>query len=405
VLTRRDFLKGTLVATAAGAVVPTVWADAVHAATSDGVHDHRVLVILQLAGGNDGLNTVVPYNDPTYAQLRPTLAIPASQALPLDASVGLHPALTGMKALFDAGKLAVVRGVGYPGFTYSHFEAMRVYGYADPAHRPDGQGWMGRVLAGQIPPTGVLEACAVDETSIPGELRATGADVSVIPSAHGYDFSARHKHAVPASASYRATPGPYGALFDTALATAEQGIAAVKAANGSYHPGASYLAPGAKPNGLATALEFAAELIVTQPTTKLVHVVLGGFDTHTGEKPRHDALMGELDPAVSGFFADLTAHGQSSRVTMLTWSEFGRRVKENGSGGTDHGSAQPLFVIGDGVAGGLVGDQPSLTDLDNGNLRMTTDFRSVYQSVVVDWLGGDASAVLGGAWPVVKLFR
>ena len=405
-LTRRDFLRGTLAATAVGAAVPEIWGNAAQAATNDGVHHDRVLVVLQLAGGNDGLNTVVPYTDPSYYRLRPTVGVPADRVLHLDDGVGLHPALSGIKSMYDAGRVAVVRGAGYPNFTYSHFEAMRIYQQADPLHPPAGDGWLGRFL-GQVPPAGsALEASALGEINVPGELHGPSTPVSVIGSAVGYDFTSRGRHAVQAQDAYRGTPGPYGAVFDTAMATAVSSVATVRAATTGYTPKAAYGSDPKKPTGLGRSLQLAAELIVGRTGAKVIHVVLGGFDDHAGQTTLHDKALGSFDAAVSGFFADLRAHGAASNVAMLTWSEFGRRPKENASAGTDHGSAQPMFLIGDPVRGGrLYGDEPSLTDLDNGNLRMTTDFRSVYQSVIADYLGADPGPVLKGSFPRLSLFR
>jgi uncharacterized protein (DUF1501 family) len=406
-LTRRDFLASGLLAAGAGIVVPPVLAKGVLAAANDGVHNNRVLVVLQLGGGNDGLNTVVPYADAAYHDARPGIGVALDKVLRLDGRVGLNPVLPGIKALYDAGKVAVVQGVGYDNPTYSHFEALHVWEYADPARRAT-DGWLGRLMAAQRDhATNPLAACALGQSSTPTELRAQGATVSVISSAKSYDVQGGAVRQAAAPALYKGTPGVYGALFDQALSTAESGIAALKNA-GAYTPGATYgdsaTVYGSK-NSLATSLQLTAQMIVTQPTVKVCHVVLGGFDTHQDEDMRQAALLTNVDRAISAFMQDLEAHGVADRVVLMTWSEFGRRVKENGSKGTDHGSAAPLFVVGKPVKGGLYGGTPSLTDLDNGNLKHTTDFRSVYQSMIRDWLGGDAMSVLGGGFPDLPLLR
>lgn len=402
-LTRRDFVNSGLLAGAAGLIVPPVLAKGVFAATTEGVHNDHVLVVLQWGGGNDGLNTVVPYADAAYHDARPTIGVTPDKVLRLDDRVGLHPSLTGIKALYDRGQVAVVQGVGYPTPTYSHFEGLHVWEYADP-QRKQTEGWLGRVLAsGQLGGQGQALACvAAGEASTPTELRATGATVSVIDSAAGYQIQGGAGRQVAAPALYAGTPGPYGVLFDTALSTAEAGIAALQKAS-TYKPAASYeprgVVYGSKVD-LAASLQLAAQIIVTQPAAKVIHVVLGGFDTHQQEDTRHQALMGYVDAALSAFMADLAAHGQDRRVTVMTWSEFGRRVKENGSKGTDHGAAAPMFVLGGAVKGGLYGEQPSLTQtVDSGNLQYTMDFRSVYQSLIRDWLGADPASVLGGSFP------
>jgi uncharacterized protein (DUF1501 family) len=402
--TRRDFLAGGLLAAGAGMVVPPVLAKGVLAAANDGVHNDRVLVVLQMAGGNDGLNTVVPYADPAYHDSRPTIGVPVDKVLHLDAHCGLNPALTGLRSLYDAGHVAIVQGAGYDNPTYSHFEALHVWQNADP-RRIATDGWLGRFMAAQRDAAShPLAACALGQASTPAELRAGGAMVSVIDSAKAYDVQGGPVRQTAAPALYRRTPGVYGALFDQALSTAESGIAAVK--NAGYTPAVQYTdaaAASGPGRSLAGSLQLAAQMIVTQPTVKVCHVVLGGFDTHQDEDARQTALLSDLDHAISAFMQDLDAHGAGDRVVLTTWSEFGRRVRENGSKGTDHGSAAPVFVIGRKVRGGLYGAAPSLTDLDNGNLRHTTDFRSVYQALIGDWLGGDAASVLGGSFPPLPL--
>jgi uncharacterized protein (DUF1501 family) len=407
-LTRRDFLASGLLSTAAGLTVPPVLAKGVLAAVNDAVHTPRVLVVLQLGGGNDGLNTVVPFADPAYASLRPTIGIRPESVLRIDGQVGLHPAMTQVRALYDAGRVAIVQGVGYDRPTYSHFEGLHVWEHADPQRRQT-DGWLGRLLASQLDSQGhPLAGCALGQASTPAELRAGGAQVSVIESAAAYRVQGGAGRVTAASALYRRTPGVYGALFDQALSTAGAGIGALRDSS-AYTPAVPYTAPhtvhGSK-DDLASALQLTAQMIVTQPQVKVCHVVLGGFDTHQQEDTRHAALLADVDAAVGAFMKDLDAHGQAGRVVLMTWSEFGRRVAENGSRGTDHGAAAPVLVVGAPVAGGLYGEPPSLTSLiDGGNLKHTTDFRSVYQTVIRDWLGGDASSVLGGSFPELPLIR
>jgi uncharacterized protein (DUF1501 family) len=406
---RRDFLASGLLSTAAGLIVPPALAKGVLAASNDNVHNDHVLVILQLGGGNDGLNTVVPYGDPAYAKARPGIGITGDKVLHLDSGIGLHPMLPQIKALYDAGHVAVVRGVGYQQPTYSHFEALHVWEYADPQRRST-EGWLGKLLATQkFDPQGhPLTACACGESSTPTELRASNATVSVISTADAYQVQGGKGRQVAAEALYQKTPGIYGAVFDGARSTAEAGITALHYSS-AYTPEATYSPQktvyGSKAD-LPSSLQLAAQLIVTQPTVKVIHVVLGGFDTHQQEDTRHAALLGTIDQTVGAFMKDLAAHGQDKRVVLMTWSEFGRRVNENGSKGTDHGSAAPMFIVGTPVKGGMYGEQPSLTSLvDNGNLKFSTDFRSVYQTLIRDWLGGDSAAVLGGTFADVRFLQ
>src|SRR5258708_17133584 len=320
-ITRRAFLASGLLATSAGLVVPPVLAKGVLAASNDGIHNDHVLVVLQLGGGNDGLNAVVPYADPAYHDARPTIGITADKVLRIDDHVGLNPALPGIKALYDAGRVAIVQGAGYDNPTYSHFEALHVWEYADPQRRAT-DGWLGRLLATQLDSHGhPLAGCALGQASTPAELRAQNAVVSVIESAQSYDVQGGAGRQVAAPALYRRTPGMYGALFDQALATAESGITALRDAS-TYTPAATYsdsrTVYGSK-NSLASALQLTAQMIVTQPQVKICHVALGGFDAHPDEDQRHTALLTDVDGAVSAFVKDLDAHGVAERVVLATW--------------------------------------------------------------------------------------
>jgi len=407
-VTRRDFLAAGLVGAASGVMVPPVLAKGVFAAGIEGIHNDRVLVVLQLAGGNDGLNTVVPYADPAYLSARPTVGVRPDAVLHIDSNLGLNPALKGMKSLYDGGQVAIVQGVGYSNPTYSHFENLYVWEYADP-QRAQTDGWLGKLLGSQIDSQGhPLSGCALGETSTPPELRAPTAMVSVIDSITGYTVRGGAGRQATAPALYRTTPGIYGVLFDQALSTAESGMKTLAAGASAYTPAAQYAVAGATPaaNSLGAALQLTAQMIVTEPSVKICHVVLGGFDTHQTEATRQTALLTEVDAAVGAFMTDLTAHGQADRVVLMTWSEFGRRINENGSQGTDHGAAAPLFIVGKPVKGGLYGEQPSLTStIDSGNLKYTVDFRSVYQTLIRDWLQGDPAAVLGASYPELPIIR
>jgi uncharacterized protein (DUF1501 family) len=406
-ITRRDFLVSGLAVTGAGVVIPPVFAKSVFAATADGIHNDRVLVILQMAGGNDGLNTVVPHGDPAYLSVRPTIRITPDKTLPLTPSFGLNPALPGIKKLYDAGQVAIVQGVGYDSPTYSHFENLYVWEHADPARRQN-DGWLGKLLAAQLDTHGhPLTGCALGETRVPPEMSATSATVSVIESVNAYQVQGGAARQTAAPALYRRTPGIYGALFDQALTTAESGIASLRESASKYKPAVSYTSQGTgADNPLATSLQLTAEMIVTQPSVKICHVVLGGFDTHQDEAPRQNALLVRVDAAVSAFMQDLAAQGQSDRVVLMTWSEFGRRIAENGSGGTDHGAAAPVLVIGKPVQGGMYGEPPSLTStIDGGNLKYTVDFRSVYQTLIRDWLQADSQSVLAASYPEIPFVR
>jgi uncharacterized protein (DUF1501 family) len=410
-LKRRDFLRAGLVfgagasGLAAGyAAVPDAFARAVYAAKANGVDNDRILVMIQLAGGNDGLRTVIPMTDARLHDLRPKLAaMSVGAALPITKDLGLNQNLGGIRALWNQGKVAIVEGVGYPNPTFSHFESIRVWETGDPTRRQV-DGWLGRTLAQSYDSFGhPLTGCACGTTDVPGALRDLQATLTVINNQKAFGFTGGGEIEAAVGALYRGTPGIYGALFDTAMATAQESIATLKTAQSSYQPRATYsdqqrLVYSSK-NQLAAALQLASELIVTGTGVKLLHVTLGGFDTHYTELNRHDDLMGYLDSAVSAFYQDLSAHGMADRVLIATWSEFGRRPKENASGGTDHGAAAPLMLIGDPVKGGVYGQAPSLTDLDGtGNLRYQVDFRSVYQEILGGHLGADPGEILGATF-------
>jgi len=407
-LERRDFLRAGLLfgagatGLAAGyAAVPDAFARAVYAAKTNGVTNDRVMVMIQLAGGNDGLRTVVPIQDASLHDLRPRLAaMSVPQALPITADYGLNQNLKGMKSLWDQGKVAIVEGVGYPNPTFSHFESIRIWETGDPTRRQV-DGWLGRTLAKAYDSFGhPLTGCACGTTDVPGALRDLQATLTVINNQKTFGFTAGSELEAAVGALYKGTPGVYGALFDTAMSTAQESIATLKTSQATYQPKAPYsdnakLVYSSK-NQLAAALQLASELITTGTGVKLLHVTLGGFDTHYTELTRHDDLMGYLDTAVSAFYQDLNAHGMADRVLIATWSEFGRRPRENASAGTDHGAAAPLILIGDPVKGGMYGKSPSLTDLDStGNLKYQVDFRSVYQEILGGHLGADPKEILG----------
>jgi uncharacterized protein (DUF1501 family) len=417
-ISRRDFLQKGLVfgagarGLAAGyAAVPDVFAKAVYSAKGAGVTNDRILVMIQLGGGNDGLQTVIPIGDPKFRDLRPTLGKEADAALRIDNNVGLHQNLKGIKALYDQGKVAVVQGVGYPTPSFSHFDSIRVWETGDPTRRQQ-DGWLGKTIAKDYDSAGhPLVGCATGTTSTPGMLRDLQATLTVINDQASFKFQGNSDNVDKVMGTlYTSTPGIYGALFDTAMSTVRDTVAQLKTSAAKYVPKATYsdnqkLVFSSK-NQLAAALQLASELIVTGTGVKVLHVTLGGFDTHYTEQTRHGDLMAYLDSAVSAFHADLTAYGMADRVLIATWSEFGRRPQENASGGTDHGTAAPVFLIGDPVKGGLYGQTPSLSKLDSSqNVSFNVDFRSVYQEILTSHLGVDGPDVLGASFDRLPFIR
>jgi len=405
-ISRRDFLRNGMVfgagavGLAAGyAAVPDVFARAVYAAKRDGATNDRILVMIQLAGGNDGLGTVMPLGDGTLRSLRPTLGRVADNALPLGGGYGLNASLKGIKALYDQGKVAIVNGVGYPKPSFSHFDSIRVWETGDPTRRQQ-DGWLGKTIEKNYDSAGhPLVGCACGSTGVPGALADLQATLTVVNNQRQFAFDGGDMRDRAMGALYRSTPGMYGALFDTSVATARDTMAKLRTAAASYVPKAKYddnvrLVYSSK-NQLASALQLAAELIVSGTGAKILHVTLGGFDTHQQQAARQDQLLAYLDSAASAFYQDLAGYGMSDRVLIATWSEFGRRPRENANGGTDHGTASPVMLIGDTVKGGLYGESPSLTALDaTGNLKYAVDFRAVYQEILDSHLGVDPREVI-----------
>src|SRR2546430_1268647 len=400
---RRDFMTQGLLPIFAGSAVPAVFANGVAAAAADSpkaTPSDRVLVLVQLAGGNDGLNTLIPFQDGAYHDARPTLRQDQG-VLTLNGQLGLHPNLKGLKASWDAGQLAVVQGVGYPNPNLSHFASMSVWETAS-VKGGIGDGWLGRYLnyldqVGESP-NHALEGVSAG-SMVPPELRSK-APVTALQSLQTFRLQPVNEHGTQVDvenpmmkfygAFKSAGPAPFGALLDTTLQDALQASHALRATDESYVAKATY--PANSP--IASSLKLVAETIVSGLGVRVAHVTLGGFDNHAREKPVHDKLLLDLDQALAAFMQDLAGHGYGDKVLVMTWSEFGRRVKENGSAGTDHGTAAPMFLLGAPVKGGLYGQQPSLTGLDNGNLKFTTDFRSVYASVLQGYLNAPASDAL-----------
>lgn len=346
----------------------------------------RSLVIIYLGGGNDGLNTVAPFGMGRYYDLRPTLGIREADALPLAGKLGLHPSLKGLKGLYDSGKVAILQGVGYPNPDRSHFRSFDIWATG----REKGVspvGWLGRYLD-LTPNENPLRAVAVAPGVPKPLLGAAGTAVAI----EGLELL-QIKGAPAATAAIRAM---YGGAESGLAVVRGRGQAAVAAAEAVQKLAAGYT-PGVEyPRGrLAASLQMMVKLLAGGAGSQVLYTTFGGFDEHAGEKGNHDRLMLEFDLAVTAFQQDLDAHGIGDRVLTLVHSEFGRRARENGSGGTDHGAAGPALLIGGAVRGGLVGEHPSLTDLDDGDLRMGIDFRQIYATLLEDWLDGPAGEVLG----------
>ena len=384
---RRSFLKGALALPAAVAL-PGLFARAAFAA---GPGD-EVLVLVRLDGGNDGLNTVIPFGDDLYYRARPGLGVPAGQVGRLDDHLGLHPALAGLRGAWDDGALAIVQGVGYPNSSRSHFTSTDIWhtAYTTPPER--WSGWVGRALdrtaAGEVP--------ALQLDPAPLSLALTGERVVVPAVADAESFRVRGRKDLLTALVARPRDGETLERIRQAGASAYVTSSRLEAALGD---GA---ADGYPDTNLARRLWQIARLIEGGLPARVYAVRLSGFDTHSRQANAHAALLRTLGDALGAFQRDLKATGLDKRVLAMTYSEFGRRVAENRSLGTDHGAAAPMFVMGGAVKGGLKGAHPSLADLDEGDLRHHTDFRQVYATILERWLKVDSKAVLGKAYAPVK---
>ena len=404
-LTRREFVKRGVALVTLGsmhAALPPVFkgAFAVRASDADAatLDTPRTLVIVQLAGGNDGLNTVVPYRDPAYAKLRPSLKVDTGQVLPLGDEFGLHPKLAALKPLWDGKQMAIVHGVGYPDPNFSHFQSMLIWQSAGPGAAA-GEGWLGAYLARlEAEEHDPLHGFNVDRIVAP-ELYSPNAPIVSAPDAASYGFQqlgpdeaeARRRQTALLKLYEQFPKGmPYAALLESTAGDAVSSSAAVAAAAAAHTPTVTY-----PQTSLASGLRLIAQVIASGAKLRVAHVTLGGFDTHSAQITEHEKLLGALGDALAAFYADLASMGRDRDVLTMTWSEFGRRAEENASEGTDHGTAAPMFLLGGTVNGGLYGQPPALDALDRGNLRFTTDFRSVYASVLDRWVGVPADDILG----------
>ena len=339
----------------------------------------KTLVLVTLYGGNDGLNTLIPYADPAYAAARPGLTYDQDKVLELDDAFGLNPGLAGLHRLYGEKRLAVVRGVGYPKPDRSHFRSMDIWQTAQP-DRPGATGWLGRWLDG----AGGDPRLAVSfEPVLPPLLAgATGAGATVPGGAlklpKGVTSPGESAAQARAAACFADLIRVQDLMADVDAAPEEQD-----------EPGT---ATGGAAPPLDTQLALVTKCIEAGAATRVYSVSLGGFDLHADEKTAQEALLAKLDKPLAAF-ADRM---RDRDVVTVVYSEFGRRVKANASDGTDHGTASSMFLLGKGVTGGMYGDPPSLTDLDDGDLVHTVDFRDVYATVLADVLGADPGKVLGG---------
>ena len=400
-LNRRKFLQNACTCAVIGGAAPAIFSAAAGAQTlpsfGTAVDPRNVLVVVQMGGGNDGLNTVVPYSDDAYGRARPTLRLADKDVLRIDERIGLNTALASLMELYKQGNLAVVQGVGYPRPNLSHFEATQIWETASPA-APSSTGWLGRYLDKTQPAQANLFRAVALGDVLPQALVAQRVDVPAIGALNAFAYNTGKDTASKATAGaiYDGTPGsssPYLSLIRDTARTAYHGGDVLRAKIASYTSPVTYAN-----DGFSQQLRLAAQLIGTDVGSQIIFVSLGSFDTHAGQRGQQDRLLKYLADGLLAFYKDLASHGNAERVLTLTFSEFGRRVAQNASAGTDHGTAAPLFVVGGKLKGGVYGTHPSLTDLDNGNLKYNVDFRSVYATVIERWLGRRSTEVLAGTF-------
>jgi uncharacterized protein (DUF1501 family) len=417
--TRRQFIKRGAGLVTLSMVMPKMW---LTEARAQGNAGRRIFVVIQLGGGNDGLNTVIPYTDSRYYSLRPSISFKDTElkdaqgnSTIISNEFGLHPELSEIKGLFDQGKVAIVKGAGYQNSSLSHFLGMDIWHTAN-TNGGSGDGWLGKYADQALAGKSGLSAVSIGGT-LP---KSFFADKVVIPSisnftTYTYQTDQRNQgdrnNQINTFSANSSRSHPAGSFLEAIAGTgldAVQGAAQVQSSVGQYTSPITY----PENNPLAAALRMAAQLITTIPEANLLYVTLGGFDHHSQEignqaEPnnklvgQHATLLSHFSEGVKAFYDDMAAHNLADKVLMMQWSEFGRRPNEDASFGTDHGTAAPMFIIGDPVQGGFYGEQPSLavTELDQaGNLKFKVDFRAVYATILDRWLQADSESILGALY-------
>ncbi|MDZ7361401.1 MAG: DUF1501 domain-containing protein [candidate division KSB1 bacterium] len=370
-------------------------------------NDGRVLVLVQMAGGNDGLNTIVPFGHDAYYTARPQLAIPKDQVIKLNNEVGFHPGLKPLQPMFDSGAFSIVHGVGYPNPDRSHFRSTDIWLTGSGSEDVASTGWLGRYFDLLCPPgeeCGTYGPPAI-QIGLTSSLALLGREQKGIALQNPLQF---YELVQRQGSGHNPTPKPTPTtpagkelefLRDTAASAFEFAGDIVKAYD-SKNNLVQY------PNeSLAAQLQIVARMIAGGLSTRVYIVSIRGFDTHAGQLGVHQALLDEMATSITAFYQDLAALGVADRVVGLCFSEFGRRVKENASLGTDHGTSAPIFMFGKPIVGGIHGNQPSLTDLENGDLKMVFDYRQIYASVLEQWLLGDSAKILGGSFNTLPLIN
>uniref|UniRef100_A0A5Q5CC84 DUF1501 domain-containing protein n=1 Tax=Mycobacterium sp. (strain JLS) TaxID=164757 RepID=A0A5Q5CC84_MYCSJ len=392
-VSRRSFLAGCAGVGAAGVLTAGTsftWPELMRAAQADPLPEGAgILVLITLYGGNDGINTLVPLADDAYHDARPELAYSPDQLLALDKEFGLNPEMTGMADMFNNSSLAIVRGVGYPKPDRSHFRSMDIW-QSGSIDNGVTTGWVGRWLdaSGDDPLRALNIGTVLPRLTVGRKRTAAAFSTQVIPPKDSAKFikslgrkdTGDNRAMALVRDSYRAVPTVAAALSPL-FADTDDGAPVSETGEGS--------------NGLDVQLNAVAQCISAGLPTRVYSVSLGGFDTHSEQRDDHRRLVGVLDKALTRFKKKMDGDRYGKNVVLMTYSEFGRRVEANASDGTDHGTAGPVFIAGRNVRGGFYGDEPGLTDLEDGNLKVTTDFRDIYGELLARTLQSDPEPVLG----------
>lgn len=389
-INRRLFFRSCAAAGLAAGVTPLTrvgWTDLALAANERPLPaDAGVLVIITLGGGNDGLNTLIPYTDDTYFDSRPDLAIAPEDVLTLDSDLGLNPVMKGFSKLYQKQSLAIVRGVGYPEPDRSHFRSMDIWQTAS-LDSSTTTGWIGRWLesTGGDPLQALNVGPLLPRLAVGEKISAASLSPDVVPAGNIGEVV---RMLSTADEEDTAAMAPVRSLYRDAIRLAENLDPVFPTESASEEADLAEL-------GLIEQLDAVARCVKAGVPSRVYTVTLGGFDTHANERGAHQRLLKTLDTAVTQFYDNVATDGRGRNVVVMMYSEFGRRVKANASDGTDHGTAGPVFIVGDRVRGGFYGDEPSLRDLSDGDLKTTTDFRDIYHEVLARTLGADPEPVLG----------
>ncbi len=406
---RREFLI-TGSGVAVGTMLPGLFQQAALAAPRSNAPGGRetVLVVVQLTGGNDGLNTVIPFRDPAYRAARPKLKQTGGNVRKINGDLAFHPVMAGFSELLESSQLAIVQGVGYPNPNRSHFESMDIWHKATRS-KSERFGWLGRALPKL---GGAGAAMHLGEGKGPLALFSATGNAPSLKSLKDYQLrlgsgpQAEQTRQLIERLAEENTAGKASknGLLDLVRKSAQQTYQSSRQIQKVARDSKGKEAAGYPQTGLANRLKLVAKLITAGVPERIFYTSLEGFDTHAAQDKTHPQLLQELSGAIAAFRKDLKRTGQGKRVLVMTFSEFGRRVRENGSEGTDHGAASQMFLVGDTINAGPIGKHPSLTDLAGGDLKSHTDFRSVYATVLKQWLGIAPKIVLGRDYPLLPLF-